>query len=219
MIGIIVFPGSNCEFDIQGAYYELGVQTEMVDHRETDLTRYAAVVIPGGFSYGDYLRAGAIARFSPVMGAVTSYAEAGGHVLGICNGFQVLTEAGLLPGALQRNTQLRFLCDEVVVRVEQTRSILTSQMTKGEEFALPINHFEGNFTADRATLAELERHDQVVLRYVTNPNGSANDIAGISNRDGNVVGLMPHPERSGLGFGLTEYAKRLLTPVAASRSI
>lgn len=219
MIGIIVFPGSNCEFDIQGAYHELGVQTEMVDHRETDLTRYAAVVIPGGFSYGDYLRAGAIARFSPVMGAVTSYAEAGGHVLGICNGFQVLTEAGLLPGALQRNTQLRFLCDEVVVRVEQTRSILTSQMTKGEEFALPINHFEGNFTADSATLAELERHDQVVLRYVTNPNGSANDIAGISNRDGNVVGLMPHPERSGLGFGLTEYAKRLLTPVAASRSI
>ncbi len=216
MIGIIVFPGSNCEFDVQGAYQELGVEAEFVSHRETDLKNYAAVIIPGGFSYGDYLRAGAIARFSPVMSAITSYAESGGHVLGICNGFQVLTEAGLLPGALQRNTRLQFLCDEAVVRVEQTRSILTSRMTKGEEFSLPINHFEGNFTADEATLADLESHDQVVLRYVTNPNGSAHDIAWISNREGNVVGLMPHPERSGLGFGLSEYAKRLSTPVAAS---
>ncbi len=217
MIGIIVFPGTNCEFDVQGAYRELGRDTTIVAHHERDLDDYEAVVIPGGFSYGDYLRTGAIARFSPIMESVIRYAGAGGKVLGICNGFQVLTEAGLLPGALQRNVGLSFICGEVTVRVEQTNSILTCGMTVGEELSLPINHFEGNYTADADTLERLETQGQVVLRYVQNPNGSANDIAGIANVEGNVVGLMPHPERAGLGFGLTDQAKALLESVVSNR--
>jgi len=215
MIGIVVFPGTNCEFDVQGAYHELGVESVLISHHEQRLDDYEAVIIPGGFSYGDYLRTGAIARFSPIMGAVTRYAESGGKVLGICNGFQILTEAGLLPGALQRNAGLRFICGEVKVRVEQNRSILTREMTVGEELSLPINHFEGNYTADAATLERLEAAGQVVLRYLENPNGSANDIAGVANVDGNVVGLMPHPERAGLGFGLSEQARSMLRSVLA----
>jgi phosphoribosylformylglycinamidine synthase len=213
VIGIIVFPGTNCEFDVQGAYHELGVESVLIGHREQRLDDYDAVIIPGGFSYGDYLRTGAIARFSPIMEAVGRYSESGGRVLGICNGFQVLTEAGLLPGALQRNAGLRFVCGETRVRVEQNRSVLTSEMTVGEELSLPINHFEGNYTADAATLERLEAEGQVVLRYLQNPNGSANDIAGLANLDGNVVGLMPHPERAGLGFGLSQQARLMLRSV------
>ena len=219
MIGIVVFPGSNCEFDVESAFRELGEVSQFVSHRERELGDYKAIIIPGGFSYGDYLRSGAIARFSPIMDAVSRYADNGGKVVGICNGFQVLTEAGLLPGALQRNAGLKFVCGEVRVRVGTTRSALTNLMAEGEEFSLPINHFEGNYTADRATLEDLEEHHQVVLRYVENPNGSANDIAGISNRDGNVVGLMPHPERAGLGFGLPDHARRMLGSVLAIDSV
>jgi phosphoribosylformylglycinamidine synthase len=219
MIGIVVFPGSNCEFDVESAFRELGEVSQFVSHRERELGDYKAIIIPGGFSYGDYLRSGAIARFSPIMDAVSRYADSGGKVVGICNGFQVLTEAGLLPGALQRNAGLKFVCGEVRVRVGTTRSALTNLMAEGEEFSLPINHFEGNYTADRATLEDLEEHHQVVLRYVQNPNGSANDIAGITNREGNVVGLMPHPERAGLGFGLPGYARRMLGSVLAIDSV
>ena len=219
MIGIVVFPGSNCEFDVESAFRELGEVSQFVSHRERELGDYKAIIIPGGFSYGDYLRSGAIARFSPIMDAVSRYADNGGKVVGICNGFQVLTEAGLLPGALQRNAGLKFVCGEVRVRVGTTRSALTNLMAEGEEFSLPINHFEGNYTADRATLEDLEEHHQVVLRYVQNPNGSANDIAGITNREGNVVGLMPHPERAGLRFGLPGYARRMLGSLVAIDSV
>ena len=219
MIGIVVFPGSNCEFDVESAFRALGEVSQFVSHRERELGDYKAIIIPGGFSYGDYLRSGAIARFSPIMDAVSRYADNGGKVVGICNGFQVLTEAGLLPGALQRNAGLKFVCGEVRVRVGTTRSALTNLMVEGEEFSLPINHFEGNYTADHATLEDLEEHHQVVLRYVQNPNGSANDIAGISNREGNVVGLMPHPERAGLGFGLPDHARRMLGSVLAIDSV
>ncbi|WP_298210097.1 phosphoribosylformylglycinamidine synthase subunit PurQ [Ferrimicrobium sp.] len=217
MIGIVVFPGSNCEFDVMSAYAELGCESQLVSHREHQLDDYEAVIIPGGFSYGDYLRTGAIARFSPIMETVTRYANEGGRVLGICNGFQVLTEAGLLPGALQRNAGLQFVCGEVLVRVEQTTSVLTSGMVRGEEFSLPINHFEGNYTADAKTLERLEAGGQVVLRYLDNPNGSANDIAGVANPEGNVVGLMPHPERAGLGFGLTAPARQMLASMLQSQ--
>jgi phosphoribosylformylglycinamidine synthase len=155
-----------------------------------------AVVLPGGFAHGDYLRPGAIARFSPVMQAVAEFAEAGGPVVGICNGFQVLTEAGLLPGALQKNSGLSFLCEAVDLRVDSVRSALTSGVEAGHVLRIPINHFEGNYTCDEATLRRLEDDDRVILRYVDNPNGSMNDIAGICNDAGNVVGLMPHPERA-----------------------
>ncbi|MGC9156492.1 MAG: phosphoribosylformylglycinamidine synthase subunit PurQ [Ferrimicrobium sp.] len=216
MIGIVVFPGSNCEFDVQSAYAELGHESQLVSHREHSLDDYEAVIIPGGFSYGDYLRTGAIARFSPIMEAVIRFANEGGRVLGICNGFQVLTEAGLLPGALQRNAGLQFVCGEVLVRVEQTTSVLTAGLQVGEVLSLPINHFEGNYTADAETLERLEAQGQVVVRYVNNPNGSVHDIAGIANLEGNVVGLMPHPERAGLGFGLSEPAKAMLRSMLIS---
>jgi len=155
-----------------------------------------AVIIPGGFAHGDYLRPGAIARFSPVMTAVGEFAAAGGPVLGICNGFQVLTEAGLLPGALQKNRGLTFLCTAVALRVASTRSVLTRGATRGQVLRIPINHFEGNYTCSSTTLDELRDGDRVVLRYEQNPNGSVDDIAGICNEAGNVVGLMPHPERA-----------------------
>ncbi len=195
-IAIIRFPGSNCEFDIEEAIGKLGANAHIVWHQEHDLSGFDGVIIPGGFAHGDYLRCGAIARFSPVMDAVTRLARSGGPVLGICNGFQVLTEAGLLPGALMRNAGLRFVCETVEVEVTSNHSPLTSQVALGTRLRLPVNHGEGNFTCDEATLAEIESGGQVVLRYVDNPNGSLNDIAGISNREGNVVGLMPHPERA-----------------------
>jgi phosphoribosylformylglycinamidine synthase len=191
-----MFPGSNCEHDVVRAVSGLGGRAEIVWHAATDVSAFDVVVLPGGFAHGDYLRAGALARFAPVMGAVAEFAAAGGAVVGICNGFQVLTEAGLLPGALQKNVHLRFLCAPAALRVDSTRSVLTRSVPVGTELVLPINHFVGRFVCDDATLAELVADERVVLRYVDNPNGSIDDIAGITNRAGNVVGLMPHPERA-----------------------
>jgi len=198
-IGVVVFPGSNCEHDVVKALGPIAgarAEAELVWHGEHTLTGYDAIVLPGGFAHGDYLRPGAIARFAPVMDAVAKYAADGGPVVGICNGFQVLTEAGLLPGALQKNRGLRFLCTTVGVRVCTTRTVLTGATPAGAELALPINHFEGNFTCDAATLEVLRAEDRIVLRYTANPNGSLDDIAGVCNEEGNVVGLMPHPERA-----------------------
>ena len=195
-VGVVVFPGTNCELDVVHAVEVLGGSADLVWHGDTSVAGFDAVVVPGGFAHGDYLRTGAIARFSPVMEAVGAYAAEGGAVVGICNGFQVLTEAGMLPGALQKNAGLKFRCETVTCRVESTRSVLTKGVAPGTELRLPINHFEGNFTCDADTLARIRENDQVVLRYVQNPNGSADDIAGVSNEAGNVVGLMPHPERA-----------------------
>jgi phosphoribosylformylglycinamidine synthase len=195
-VGVVVFPGSNCEHDVVEAIEDLGGSGRVLWHGDTDLSGVDAVVLPGGFAHGDYLRPGAIARFSPVMGAVASFARAGGPVVGICNGFQVLTEAGLLPGALQKNAGLKFLCRTVRVRVASTDSVLSNRATPGQELELPINHFEGNYTCDPRTLDELRAEDRIVFTYVENPNGSVGDIAGICNAERNVVGLMPHPERA-----------------------
>ena len=185
-IGVVLFPGTNCEHDAVRAVDRLGGEAELVWHGATALGGYDALILPGGFAHGDYLRPGAIARFSPVMEAVAGYAADGGPVVGICNGFQVLTEAGLLPGALQKNRGLRFVCTTVTVRVERDDT----------ELAIPINHFEGNYTCDADTLAMLRDEGRIVLRYVDNPNGSVDDIAGVCNAGRNVVGLMPHPERA-----------------------
>ncbi len=195
-VGVVVFPGSNCEHDVVAAVERLGGRAELVWHTDASLKGIDAVVLPGGFAHGDYLRPGAIARFSPVMEAVAEFAASGGPVVGICNGFQVLTEAGLLPGALQRNRGLKFLCTPTEVRVDSTRSVLTGGARRGEVLTVPINHFEGNYVCDRPTLDRLKADDRVVLRYLNNPNGSIDDIAGICNERGNVVGLMPHPERA-----------------------
>jgi phosphoribosylformylglycinamidine synthase len=195
-VGVVVFPGSNCEHDVVEAVSGIGATAELLWHGDARLGDVDAVVLPGGFAHGDYLRPGAIARFSPVMGAVATFAREGGPVLGICNGFQVLTEAGLLPGALQKNKGLKFLCRTVPVRVESSRSVLTGGVATGAVLDLPINHFEGNYTCSPETLAELRAEDRIVLRYVDNPNGSVDDIAGVCSAGGNVVGLMPHPERA-----------------------
>jgi phosphoribosylformylglycinamidine synthase I len=195
-VGVVVFPGTNCELDVVWALERLGAGAELVWHAETRLPDVDAVVVPGGFAHGDYLRTGAIAQFSPVMQAVSELAAAGGPVVGICNGFQVLTESGLLPGALQKNVHLKFLCKTVECRVETPNSSLTALAAAGDVLRIPINHFEGNYVCDDATLARLRGDDRVVLRYVRNPNGSLDDIAGICNEARNVVGLMPHPERA-----------------------
>ena len=195
-IGVVLFPGTNCEHDAVLALDRMGADAELVWHGASSLGHFDALVLPGGFAHGDYLRPGAIARFSPVMEAVAAYAAAGGPVVGICNGFQVLTEAGLLPGALQKNRGLRFVCTTVSVRVERDDSVLTQGVPVGTELSIPINHFEGNYTCDAATLAQLHDEERVVLRYVDNPNGSIDDIAGVCNAGRNVVGLMPHPERA-----------------------
>ena len=195
-VAVVVFPGTNCELDVAWALEQLGASPEIVFHLETDLHGADAVIVPGGFAHGDYLRTGALARFSPVMEAVAEFAVSGGPVVGICNGFQVLTEAALLPGALQKNAGLKFVCDTVECRVESTGSALTTEATPGAVLRLPINHFEGNYICDAATLDRLRADDRVVLRYVRNPNGSLDDIAGVCNERGNVVGLMPHPERA-----------------------
>ena len=195
-VGVVVFPGTNCEMDTVDALEALGGVARTLWHADDDLTGVDAVVVPGGFAHGDYLRPGAIARFSPIMVAIARFAAGGGPVVGICNGFQVLTEAGLLPGALQKNQGLKFLCQPARLRVETTDSVLTRRAERGMELAVPINHFEGNFTCDDETLARLVGEDQVVLRYVENPNGSVDDIAAICNAGRNVVGLMPHPERA-----------------------
>jgi phosphoribosylformylglycinamidine synthase I len=195
-VGVVMFPGTNCEHDAVLATRRLGGSADLVWHGDTSVDGYDALILPGGFAHGDYLRPGAIARFSPVMEAVARFAAAGGPVLGICNGFQVLTEAGLLPGALQKNRGLRFVCATVTVRVESSDSVLTAGVPVGTELRIPINHFEGNYTCDATTLAALRDEDRVVLRYVGNPNGSIDDIAGVCNHQRNVVGLMPHPERA-----------------------
>jgi phosphoribosylformylglycinamidine synthase I len=195
-VGVVQFPGSNCELDVLEAVRQLGGDAEICWHGDAEVGSVDAVVVPGGFAHGDYLRPGAIARFSPVMSAVVEFARAGGPVVGICNGFQVLTEAGLLPGALQKNKGLKFLCTTVSLRVESVNSVLTSAASVDDVLRVPINHFEGNYTCSPETLAELNGEDRVVLRYVDNPNGSVDDIAGITNAERNVVGLMPHPERA-----------------------
>jgi len=222
-VGVVLFPGSNCEHDVVEAVSRLGGNAEIIWHGERSLGGIDAVVLPGGFAHGDYLRPGAIARFSPVMDAVADFARQGGPVLGICNGFQVLTEAGLLPGALQKNRGLKFLCTTVAVRVESSRSVLTSGVRAGEVLRLPINHFEGNYTCSEEVLSRLRDEDRVVFRYVDNPNGSIDDIAGICSREGNVVGLMPHPERacdellgSADGAGLLRSLQAVETALAAA---
>ena len=195
--GVIVFPGSNCDHD---AWYaierNLGANASFIWHDSGSLGDVDAVILPGGFSYGDYLRCGAIARFSPVMRAVKKFASDGGLVLGVCNGFQILTEAGLLPGALLRNQDLRFICKEVALRTETVSSPFTGALAKGEVLHMPIAHGEGKYFADERTLDALEAEDRVAFRYVENPNGSARSIAGILNVGRNVMGLMPHPERA-----------------------
>jgi phosphoribosylformylglycinamidine synthase len=204
--GVVVFPGSNCDHD---AYYALGKvlqqPVEFLWHQSEEINGFDAILLPGGFSFGDYLRTGAIARFSPVMRAVEKFARAGGLVLGVCNGFQILSEAGLLPGVLQRNAGMRFVCRQVHVRVETTDTPFTASATPGQILQMPIAHGDGNYFCDRATLAELERYRQIVFRYTTpdgreeaaaNPNGSLANIAGVCNRERNVMGLMPHPERA-----------------------
>jgi phosphoribosylformylglycinamidine synthase len=195
-IGVVVFPGTNCEADVAWAIEQVGGSPQLLWHAESRIGAVDAVVVPGGFAHGDYLRTGAIARFSPVMDAVEAFAADGGPVVGICNGFQILTEAGLLPGALQKNAGLKFRCETVEVRVETSNSVLTSHSSPGDILRIPINHFEGNYTCDEDTLRRIRDGDQVVFRYVRNPNGSVDDIAGICNRGRNVVGLMPHPERA-----------------------
>ncbi|WP_017296022.1 phosphoribosylformylglycinamidine synthase subunit PurQ [Geminocystis herdmanii] len=211
--GVVVFPGSNCDRDIamvtQGI---LNQPTRMIWHQETDIDDIDTVVIPGGFSYGDYLRCGAIARFSPVMKSIVEHAQKGKLVLGICNGFQVLTEVGLLPGALTRNRDLHFICDQIPVRVEHNNSLWTKGYESKEVVCFPIAHGEGNYYADEDTLKELEDNEQILFRYSSpeghinseyNPNGSCQNIAGITNKQGNVLGMMPHPERASdnaLGF-------------------
>jgi phosphoribosylformylglycinamidine synthase len=195
-VGVVLFPGSNCERDVVEAVESLGGAGEVIWHGDRSLGDADAVVLPGGFAHGDYLRPGAIARFSPVMDAVVEFARGGGPVIGICNGFQVLTEAGLLPGALQKNRGLKFLCRMTEVRVETSESVLTRRVGVGDVLRIPINHFEGNYTCDAATLQRLRDEDRVVLTYVDNPNGSVGDIAGVCNQGRNVVGLMPHPERA-----------------------
>ncbi len=196
VVGVVVFPGSNCEHDVVEAVRRIGGDAKLLWHGDATVGGVDAVVLPGGFAHGDYLRPGAIARFAPVMGAVAHFARDGGPVVGICNGFQVLTEAGLLPGALQKNRGLKFLCATVALRVETSDSVLTAAATPGAILRVPVNHFEGNYTCSAETLAELRSEDRIVLRYVDNPNGSVDDIAGVCNAERNVVGLMPHPERA-----------------------
>ena len=203
--GIVILPGSNCDHDAEHVTRDvLGAEVETLWHKETDLRGADCIIVPGGFSYGDYLRAGALAKFAPIMTAVKKHADAGGLVIGICNGFQILTAAGLLPGALMRNEHLRFVCRDVHLRTESNNTSFTNQLALGEVLRVPIAHGEGTFFADDATLDELERNDQVIFRYCddagrvtreSNPNGSSRNIAGICNRGRNVLGMMPHPER------------------------
>lgn len=204
--GVTVFPGSNCDHDTYHVLSKVLRQSvEFIWHESTEVSSFDAIIVPGGFSYGDYLRTGAIARFSPVMKAVDRFARSGGLVLGICNGFQILVECGMLPGALMRNRKLKFICRFVHVRVENTRTPFTEDCSPGQALRMPIAHIGGNFFAEPDTLHDLRRHNQIIFRYCdlqgrpsaeANPNGSLDSIAGIANREGNVLGLMPHPERA-----------------------
>ena len=203
--GIVVFPGTNCDTDAWHALHDgMGAPVDYIWHQATDLTGFDCVILPGGFSYGDYLRTGAVARFSPVMKAVTDFAANGGLVLGICNGFQILLEAGLLPGAMMRNLGQTFVCKYIHLRTETVDTPYTRAMQKGSVLRIPVAHGEGNYYCDEAALAELKRNDQIVFRYCTpdgeitpeaSPNGALDNIAGICNRERNVMGMMPHPER------------------------
>jgi phosphoribosylformylglycinamidine synthase len=240
--GVVVFPGSNCDHD---AFYALGnvlhKPVEFIWHQSRDLANSDAIILPGGFSYGDYLRTGAIARFSPVMKSVEKFASSGGLVLGVCNGFQILCEAGLLPGAMMRNSGLRFICRHVHIRVEQTDTPFTNAAQKGQILKIPIAHSDGNYNCDEGTLAELENNRQVIFRYTTpdssvgrfataqgaddagNPNGAVHNIAGICNRERNVAGLMPHPERAveaalGSTDGLTIFRSMVEALVGAAKA-
>ena len=196
-VGIVVFPGSNCDEDaFHAAGKVLGHQPQMLWHKDHDLKGSELIILPGGFSYGDYLRCGAIARFAPVMEEVAAFAKKGGPVIGICNGFQILTEAGLLPGALLQNANRQYICQDVVLRTEKARTRFTSELKPGEVFKIPIAHGDGNYFIDDEGLKRLEGEGQVVFRYLQNPNGSRSDIAGIVNSSGNVLGMMPHPERN-----------------------
>jgi phosphoribosylformylglycinamidine synthase len=235
--GVVVFPGSNCDHDTHHAMGAvLGQPVDFIWHQSEDISGCDAILLPGGFAYGDYLRTGAIARFSPVMRAVTKFAKSGGLVLGICNGFQVLLESGLLPGAVLRNAGLRFVCEHVYVRVEHTETPFTCAARPGQVLKIPIAHSDGNYFCEETTRRELERNGQVLFRYVApdgrevpewNPNGALANIAGICNRERNVAGLMPHPERAaeaelGSADGLVIFrslvetlARRELAPAAA----
>jgi phosphoribosylformylglycinamidine synthase len=230
---VVVFPGSNCDHDAyHAAKHVLGQEAEFVWHKDTSLGAADVVILPGGFAHGDYLRTGAIARFSPVMGAVKAFADAGGPVLGVCNGFQILLESGLLPGAMLRNRGLKFICDHVNVRVEQVDTPFTAACARGQVLSIPINHGEGNYFAPDDVLDALERDRRVIFRYVdaatgepsegSNPNGAARSIAGICSERRNVVGMMPHPERacepmlgSGDGLVLFESVVRTLSSAGA----
>ena len=213
---VLVFPGSNCDIDCYKAVEStIGQPVDYVWHTATDLSAYDAIIVPGGFSYGDYLRCGAIARFAPVMAEVRKAAEAGKYVLGICNGFQILTEAGLLPGALLRNKDLKFRCHPALLEVVNNETPFTTQYAKGEIIDIPIAHGEGNYYCDEETLKRLEANGQVVFRYKAgaNPNGSVNDIAGICSAQRNVVGMMPHPERAVSQLLGSEDGKRMFTSI------
>jgi phosphoribosylformylglycinamidine synthase subunit PurQ / glutaminase len=231
--GVVVFPGSNCDDDTYHAVGAvLGQPVEFLWHRSEQISGCDAIILPGGFAFGDYLRTGAIARFSPVMRAVERFARRGGLVLGICNGFQILLEAGLLPGAMLRNRDLRFICRYVHIRVETADTPFTSAARRGQVLKIPIAHMEGNYFCDAETLAQLERNDQIVFRYTTpdgelddaaNPNGSLAAIAGICNRERNVMGLMPHPERAveaplGSADGLVIFRSMIESLIRSARS-
>jgi phosphoribosylformylglycinamidine synthase I len=213
-VGIVVFPGSNCERDCEDAVIEvMGAKPVFLWHREADLQGVDMVILPGGFSYGDYLRCGAIARFSPIMQSVVDFAAQGRPVLGICNGFQILTEAGLLPGSLVKNRSLRFLCEHVTMTVETTDTPYTQGYERGQEITLPVAHAEGNFVADADTLAALEDGGQIVFRYTQDINGACQQIAGIVNASKNVLGMMPHPERQLVGDGRTLFQSLIAAAV------
>jgi phosphoribosylformylglycinamidine synthase I len=205
-VGVIVFPGSNCDHDAYHALkHVMNAEVKFLWHKETDVSGLDMIIVPGGFSYGDYLRSGAIARFSPIMQELIGYAQKGGPVMGICNGFQILLEAGLIPGAMRHNEQLKFICKDVHIRVESTQSIYTSSLQKDQLLTIPVSHGEGNYYIDNDGLKELQDSDQVLFRYVNahgettpeaNINGSVDHIAGITNKQKNVLGMMPHPERA-----------------------
>lgn len=224
--GIVILPGSNCDHDAMHVVRDvLGADAEFLWHKETDLKGADCVIIPGGFAYGDYLRAGALAKFAPIMTSIRSHADSGGLVLGICNGFQVLTEAGLLPGALMRNAHLRFLSRDVHLLTEEADTPFTAEMTRGQVMRAPIAHGEGNYYASEEVLDELERNRQVIFRYcdeegrvtaASNPNGSARNIAGICNTRRNVLGLMPHPERASESIIGNDQGLAMFRSIAAS---
>lgn len=224
-VGIVIFPGSNCDYDAYQAFKLIeGSEVVYLWHKSDDLRECDLIILPGGFSYGDYLRSGSIARFSPIMKKVVEFANNGGMVLGICNGFQILLESGLLPGAMLKNASLRFVCREVILRVEKNDIPILSDLKKGDLLRMPVAHGEGNYYADPATVSDLESSGRVVFRYVNsdgvvtteaNPNGSVNGIAGIVNEQGNVLGMMPHPERAcELILGSSDGA-RLLESISA----